>query len=204
MSSKNIHIPSFEEMETMIQDELINLIKEKVSHPQIRFWEVNERKDDDEIEAEFPTIYNLFVNIKQTSKKNKHNEIKIVLGKDFSEALFGLDLPDKTIAFLKTYARSVAKVLSNYFRERDSLYLGKIRLDIITKDKENFIIPNLTLIQNIYLYNSVVKANMSHNRINEEDVDRIPYTEYVSSRIEDFFAELRFSAVLQKHAQPKN
>lgn len=191
MSSNN-NIPSFEEMETMVQDELINLIKEKVNHPQVRFWEPSERITDDEIYAEYPVVYNIFVFITCTTKRNKHNTINIKIGKDFSDIFFRVDLPDKAISALKAFARSATNILYTYFLERDSMYLGKVRFDVLTKDKEHFVIPNLVLVQNIFLYDSVVKANMSHNRQNEDDVDRIPYNEYVETRIEDYVAEQEF------------
>lgn len=203
MSSNN-STPSFEEMETMVQDELINLIKEKVNHPQVRFWEPSERISDDEILATYPVVYNIFIDITHTSKKNKQNVIEIQIGKNFQTKLFGVNLPHEVTASFRAFGRTAAKILYTYFLERNSLYVGKIRLDVIpVDDNGNFVIPNLVLSDNIFLYKSILDANSSHARYNEHDTKRIDYGEYVKSRIEDLIAEKEFAEMLKKNQNHK-
>lgn len=179
--------PSFEEMETKIQDELISVITKSISHPRIRFWTPEERIADSEIEKNFK-IYNAFIYITYRSKGKKEPEIKISIGINFGEKIITPKIPRESISALTFFSRSAARVLSHHFLDKESLYLGKARFDFITKDEESFIIPNIALSENIFLYNSVIHANSSHNFDEEADINRIPSNKYVEDKIEDLKA----------------
>lgn len=177
---------SFDAMQTEIQENLIKLIKDKVSSPRIRFLAPDERIFTDDELCEMYDIYNIFVDITYSSKRGAKPLLEIYLGKDF-----GLVSPIKLhLSFdiqkhLRSWGRNAANTLSLYFLERDCYYLGKVRIDLITKDKENFCIPNLYLNTNIFLYENIVQANSSHNIDDDNDPLRIPIEKYVNEKIED-------------------
>lgn len=190
-SAANNSIPSFEEMETKIQDEIIELIKVHLDEKsRIRFWEPNERIDDSIILATTPEILNIWAYVTFTSKKSRQNTIEVGFWRNFhNSCIAGGNLDYEIRASLKHFGRLAAKVVIDYFGSRNSLYVGKIRFDLIpTGEYGHYIIPNLVLSDNIFIYKTIIDANSSHNRYDENDVYRIPYEEYVQSRIEDYVA----------------
>lgn len=196
--SSTANIPSFEEMETMIQDNLIELIKANVENPRIRFWEPYERIPEEEILRTYPVVYNLNIYVKYAAKKNKKNTISITIGKDFRDAIWGTILSNDAKSALRAFGRAATKVLYQHFIDKYSIYLGKIRFDLLTLDNENFMIPNIELESNIFMYNSILDANTSHDKYDEEDTKLIPYKEFVEARREDYIAQLEFAEMLKQ------
>ena len=199
MSSITNNTPSFEEMETMIQDQLIDLIKVNMDIPRIRFWDPEERIADSVIFSTYPVIYNIMVYVENTSKKSKKNGLEIFIGRNFSNYYSGGNLPSEVRASFRNFARIASKTLCSYFSKRDSLYVGKLRFDLLPDDKEwQYAIPNLVLSDNIWLYRSIAAANSSHNKDGIYDTERVPYEDYINSRLEDYVAEQQFAEMLKR------
>ena len=177
---------SFDAMQIEIQENLIKLINNKVSSPRIRFLAPDERIHTDDELCEMYDVYNIFVDITYSSKRGAKPLLEIYLGKDFGlEAPRKLGLSFEIQKHLRAWGRNAANTLSIYFLERDCYYLGKMRIDLITEDKENFCIPNLYLNTNIFLYENIVQANSSHNKDDDDDPLRIPIEKYVNEKMED-------------------
>ena len=201
-SVANKNLPSFEEMETKIQDEIIELIKVHLDEKsRIRFWEPEERIDNDILLATTPEVLNVWIYITFTSKKSRQNSIEVGFWRNFhNSCIAGCSLDYEIRASLKHFGRLAAKVLIDYFSNKHSLYVGKIRFDLIpTEEYGYYVIPNLILSDNIYLYKTILEANSSHHKYTvEDDVYRIPYEEYVQSRIEDCAALFEHSERLKQ------
>lgn len=200
-SVANKNLPSFEEMETQIQDQLIDLIKVNMDENSwIRFWEPSERIDDQILLATTPEVLNIWIYITFTSKKSRRNSFEVCFWRNFhNSCIAGNGLDYQIRSALKHFARLATKVIIDYFGSKNSLYVGKIRFDLIpTEEYGHYVVPNLLLSDNIYLYKSVLDANSSHYKYDESDVYRIPYEEYVQSRIEDCAALIEHSERLKQ------
>ncbi len=196
--SSTANIPSFEEMETMIQDNLIELIKANVENPRIRFWEPYERISDKEIERTYPVVYNLTIFITHTAKKSKKTKLEVSIDKNFRTALWGINLSSEAKNALRTFGRAAARVIYPYFIDKYKIYLGMVRFDVLPIDNEKFAIPNIQLVSNLYMYKSIPDANASHVKSAENDSKRIPYAKFVEDRREDYIAQLEFTERLKQ------
>ena len=178
---------SFDAMQIEIQENLINLIKDKVSSPRIRFLAPDERTLTDDELCEIYDIYNIFIDITYSSKRGAKPLLEIYLGKDFGlEAPRKLNLSFEVQKHLRAWGRNAANSLSLYFLERDCYYLGKMRIDLITADKENFCVPNICLNTNIFLYENIPNANSSHKKEDTDyDPSRVSVEKYVNEKIRD-------------------
>lgn len=201
----------FDEVQNESQDELIQAITDKLTSPRIRFLAKEERTStDDELEAEYD-IYNILIYITNHSKKSKKPEYKITIGHHFNLELFGSDLDYPVESHLKGWGRSAASTLVSYFKEHyDNLYIGILRFDLLTKDKQNFIIPNFRFETNIFLYNSIADANASHTKFDMclryhkifEDPKSVPYEKFVEEKMEDNLQIEQFQAMLKSGNNP--
>ena len=202
---------SFNEVQNEAQDELINAISNKLQSPRIRFLKKDERTlSDDELEKQYE-IYNIFIYVTQHSKKSKKTEYKIKIGRHFGLELLGTGLDYTVESHLKGWGRSAASILISFFKEHyDGLYIGILRFDLLTKDRQSFIIPDFRLETNLYLYNNIVDANASqtifekcfHQRTIFEDPKSIPFTKYVQDKIDDQLEIEKFQAMLETHNNP--
>lgn len=179
-------IISLEEMQTIVQDEYIKLISDKVTSPLISFWQASERITEEEMEQQYK-IFNIFCYITHFSKKCQKTKFNVKIGRDFDLEILGSRLDYEVEKALRSWGRDAAVVLDSYFTTHyEKCYIGKLRFDLLTKDKENFVIPNFRLETNIYLYPSIAEANASHRKNDDyEDPSRISFKTFVEERLED-------------------
>jgi len=192
MSSANKKIPSVEEMKTMIQGELFELIKVHFDEKTwIRFGELEEKNSSSILPTTSSEVLNVFVYIKFNQEKEEQYSFDVRFWRKSRNSTFMSTSQDYKIrASLKNFAKLAAKVVVNYFCKKGFFYVGTIRFDLIpTEEHGQYEMPNLILSDdNLYLYKTKLDANLSHQEYNEKNSNRIPYMEFVQARIEDYMA----------------
>lgn len=171
-------ILSHEEIQTQIQEELIQQLK-AIDDSSIKFEEPVNRLTDEKLSQMYPIIYNIWCEYK-FEKKSKRTRLTVVIGKnnkavreDLSPIYrrLYLELDQPVISHLISWAHKAASVVNTYFKD-DDYALKKIRFDLLPQGDNKFVIPNL-LWENVYLYNPRKGIN-----------NIIPPSEYVNMRLE--------------------
>lgn len=195
--SSNITMLSYEEAEVNLQEKIIAMLPKSEI---IRVWTPKDRIYTEDELCKLYTVYNIFVNISQDKKGTvKINPFEDVsFGINFKDVHFHSGLMPSVENKLRSWGKSSADAIANFFFHRNELFTGKVRFDLLTSTKADFILPNINFSTNVYLYRTIVAAKMSHRKDDfDEDPDRI-LRSYIEDWQEDMLFEQEHTAAVRK------